>query len=101
MLIWSSWERETQSVSTWPNPSLTWRWEERIGYKTGQNRLEGYDAGRGFSFVVLRDVSVSVAVVTAVEVCCGCQMMLEWSGFSMGASSTVCSKSMRAPKGLF
>ncbi|XP_054076758.1 uncharacterized protein LOC128917536 isoform X9 [Rissa tridactyla] len=41
--------------------------------------------------LVLRDVSVSVAV--AAEMCCGYQVTLEWSEFSMEASSTVCSKS--------
>ncbi|XP_054076754.1 uncharacterized protein LOC128917536 isoform X6 [Rissa tridactyla] len=45
---------------------------------------------------VLRDVSVSVAV--AAEMCCGYQVTLEWSEFSMEASSTVCSKSVSARK---
>ncbi|XP_054076756.1 uncharacterized protein LOC128917536 isoform X7 [Rissa tridactyla] len=46
--------------------------------------------------LVLRDVSVSVAV--AAEMCCGYQVTLEWSEFSMEASSTVCSKSVSARK---
>lgn len=92
MLIWSSWERETQTLSTWLNPSLVVGGENWV-----QNRLERYNVG--FSFAVLRDVSVSVAV--AAEMCCGYQVTLEWSEFSMEASSTVCSKSVSARKGLF
>lgn len=39
-----------------------------------------------------------LCVSVAADAYCGCQMMLEWSDFSMGTLSTACNKSMRTQK---
>lgn len=94
MLLWSRWKRETQTFSTWLNPSQSWQEVERFVLK----QAGGVLCRDSFLFCCAQRCLCERG--SGCGGSCGCQTMPEWD-FSMGAASPVCGKSTGAPKGLF